>query len=126
MNKMTLIMTITAVLIVSLLAACAGAPAQDEESQPIEEPAEAQPGRFEVTISGFAYDAAEITVQVGTTVRWTNNDSAPHTVTNENGEWDSGTIDTGGTFSYTFEEPGSYPYGCTIHPSMAGTVLVTE
>ena len=79
-----------------------------------------------VTIRDFAFSPATISVPVGTTVTWTNEDSAPHTATSTSGVWDSGTLETGGSFSFTFDTPGSFSYFCAIHPSMRGTVVVTS
>ena len=72
-----------------------------------------------------------LTVPLGTTVRWTNRDPAPHTstsgtVSQKSNVWDSGTIGAGGSFSFTFTEPGTFQYFCEIHPFMTGTVVVTE
>lgn len=75
-------------------------------------------------IRGFAFVPQAITVTVGTTVRWTNYDSAPHTVTSRTGLFDSGTLQRHNTFERRFDVPGTYDYYCTIHPSMTGTVNV--
>ncbi len=77
-----------------------------------------------VEIKGFAFNPATITVAKGTTVTWTNKDSAAHTVTGSG--FDSGSLSKGQTFSYTFNEAGTFDYICTIHPSMKGKVIVTE
>lgn len=77
----------------------------------------------EITISGFAFQPAALEIDAGTTVKWTNLDSAPHTVTTE-GDLRSGTIGQRETFSYTFNEAGTYDYICSIHPSMNGKVIV--
>ena len=71
------------------------------------------------------------TIQVGTTVRWVNVGQFPHTTTagspgDLSGQWDSATLQTDGTFSFTFDEVGEFPYFCTIHPSMTATVTVVE
>ena len=82
-------------------------------------------GVTQVTIANFAYSPANIQVHVGTTITWTNQDSAPHTVTFKNGMKDSGWLRQGQAFSYTFTTPGTFDYYCTVHPYMAGSVLVT-
>jgi plastocyanin len=82
-----------------------------------------------VEIKDFSYSPQAITVKVGTTVTWTNKDSVAHTVTASNGpeKFDSGSIETGKTFTFTFTKAGDYKYFCTFHPSMASaTVTVTE
>lgn len=63
-----------------------------------------------------------ITIKVGDTVEWINQDGNAHTVTGEG--FDSGELTQGASFSYTFDQPGSYNYQCTIHPSMTGTINV--
>lgn len=78
----------------------------------------------EVTIQGFAFRPNTITVPVGTTVTWMHKDSAPHTVTSREPLFDSGTIRNGDTFSYTFDQPGTYAYYCSIHPSMTAEIIV--
>jgi plastocyanin len=80
----------------------------------------------QVTITGFAFAPATVTVKVGSTVTWTNDDSASHTVTADDGSFDSGGFAKGATFSHTFTKPGTYPYHCTFHGSMQGTVTVTQ
>jgi len=79
-----------------------------------------------VSISNFAFSPTSLTVKKGTTVTWTNNDSVPHTVTGDNGGPSSGSISSGTSYSYTFTTTGTFAYHCTIHPSMHGTVVVTE
>jgi amicyanin len=83
----------------------------------------------EVEIEDFAFSPATITVKAGTKVTWTNKDSTPHTVTTDSGapeSFDSGSMDKDATFSFTFTKAGTYEYICTFHPSMRGTVVVTE
>jgi plastocyanin len=81
-------------------------------------------GTNAVAIEGFAFDPGSIEVAVGTEVTWTNQDPAEHTVTAEGGGFDSGPLARGGTFSTTFEEPGTVTYFCAIHPTMKGAVRV--
>ena len=102
--------------------------AETEEMEGSEEAA----GETTVTIENFAFMPAELTVPVGTTVVWTNEDSVAHTVTAgtpdspDTALFDSGDMNQGDTFSYTFDEPGSFAYFCTIHPNMTATVIVEE
>jgi plastocyanin len=76
------------------------------------------------------FDQANITVEPGTTVTWVQSGNNPHTTTSYDGLWDSGIIEggSGGTFSYTFEEPGRYDYFCIPHESMGmvGSVTVSD
>jgi plastocyanin/uncharacterized membrane protein YozB (DUF420 family) len=78
-----------------------------------------------VEIENFLFVPDAVTVPAGTTVVWTNLDSAPHTVTSTSGIFDSGVMDEGVSFSYTFQDPGTYDYYCLIHPYMKAKVIVT-
>jgi len=71
-----------------------------------------------------AYAPNPITVAVGGSVTWTNNDNTSHTSTANNGAWNSGVIAAGGKYSMTFASAGSFTYHCTLHPGMVGTVTV--
>jgi plastocyanin len=79
---------------------------------------------FDVAIEGFAYQPAEVTISVGTTLTWINKDLDVHTVTAQDGTFDSGNLARGDTFSYTFEVTGTYDYYCIPHPYMTGRVIV--
>lgn len=77
-----------------------------------------------VEIKNFAFGPDTLEVAVGTTVTWTNNDEAPHTVTQDGGGFQSGKIASGATFSYTFDTAGSFTYHCEFHANMKATVVV--
>ena len=77
---------------------------------------------IQIKINNFAFDPSTITVNKGDTVTWTNYDQAPHTVTGAGIE--SGTMQKGSTFSFTFKETGTFDYICSIHPPMKGQVVV--
>ena len=77
-----------------------------------------------VTVANFSFQPATITVPVGTTVTWTNTDSAGHTVAADDGSFTSGTLGTGAMFGQTFSTAGTFAYHCSIHASMTGTVVV--
>ncbi len=80
----------------------------------------------QVTIRDFAFDPPELSVAVGTTVTWTNEDDTTHTVTaTGGGPIASPDLDQGDTYSVTFDQTGTYPYICSIHTFMTGTVTVT-
>ncbi len=78
-----------------------------------------------VNIDDFAFSPASLSVKVGSTVTWTNNDEEPHTVVADDGSFHSPGLDAKGTYSYTFRAPGNFDYICSIHPFMHGTVVVT-
>lgn len=73
-----------------------------------------------ITISNFAFDPAALEVKVGTTVTWTNNDSVGHTVTADDGAFNSGILRKGDTFLFTFTTPGAYAYYCKPHGGPGG------
>ena len=81
-------------------------------------------GRKHVKIDNFSFAPKQISVAVGTTVTWTNNDDVPHNVVSTDRKFMSPVLDTDQRFSFTFNEPGSYPYFCKIHPMMTGSVQV--
>lgn len=116
---------------------CLPASAPDEPASPVASPTDdtlpATPGADDpdstgdasVEIANFEFEPGTLTVAAGSTVTWTNNDTAPHTVTASDGSFDSGNIDPGETFSFTFETEGTFDYVCSYHPGMAGSVTVT-
>lgn len=79
-------------------------------------------GPVQVGISLFAYEPAQLTVAAGTEVVWTNNDPAPHTATGDG--FDTGEFGLGESAAVRFDTPGSFPYFCTLHPSMRAVVVV--
>lgn len=86
-------------------------------------------GAASVDIDEFAFGPDSLEVAVGTEVTWRNSQSGvPHTVTADEGSWqgtDSGTLQEGATFGFTFFSAGTYTYHCRIHASMTGSVTVT-
>lgn len=82
-------------------------------------------GEANVEIVDMSFRPTTITVPVGTTVTWNNMDTT-HTVTSDTGLFDSGILPQRQFWSYTFTEPGTYAYHCSIHTSMTGTVVVTQ
>jgi plastocyanin len=77
-----------------------------------------------VTIDNFTFGPKELTVAVGTTVKWVNHDDIPHTVVNTDKAFRSKALDTDDAFSYTFASAGSFDYFCGLHPHMVGKVIV--
>ena len=78
----------------------------------------------QVAIASFTFTPGQATATAGNSVSWTNADSTAHTVTFDSGP-DCGNLATGVSVSATFTSPGTYPYHCTIHPTMKGTVTVS-
>src|SRR5881296_638495 len=76
--------------------------------------------------AGPFFSPANLTVKVGKTVTWVNKDTVTHTVTSDGSSmFDSGFMPTGATFQFTFTTARTYPYYCTVHPYMKGTIVVT-
>ncbi|MDT0322655.1 cupredoxin domain-containing protein [Streptomyces millisiae] len=116
----------------------AAAPVAAADPEPAAEPAapvaagdDEQPSTMAdhvVEIADYAYGPAALTVSVGDTVTWVNNDSAPHNVVTTSGPaaLESGTLETGDSWSFTFTEAGTYEYYCSIHPNMTAAITVVE
>ncbi len=77
----------------------------------------------EIKIDNFSFAPGAVTVVVGTTVAWINHDDIPHTAVSTDGVFKSKVMDTDEKFSYTFTKAGTYPYLCSIHPKMTGTIV---
>ena len=78
----------------------------------------------QVKIDNFVFSPNPLTVAVGSTIRWTNQDDIPHNVVSDDKSFKSKALDTDDTFTYTFTKPGTYTYFCSIHPKMTGKVIV--
>jgi plastocyanin len=77
-----------------------------------------------VAIQALAYSEAMLEIAIGTTIEWKNDDPLPHTITADDSSFDSGLIENGQVWRYTFTRPGTYAFHCTPHPFMKGTVVV--
>ena len=85
----------------------------------------AQAATLPVTIDNYNFAPGTLTIHPGDTVIWQNKDSVPHTATAVDGKsFDSGAIVPGASWSFIFKAPGTYPYRCSIHPDMRGSVIV--
>lgn len=87
-----------------------------------------QAANVAVTIMNFSFQPTPLTIPVGTTVVWTNQDTAPHTASSDPGSaftFDTGILQKGQSGSVTFATAGSFPYHCNVHPNMHGMVVVT-
>jgi plastocyanin len=85
---------------------------------------EAQDSTNSITIDNFTFTPPEITVAVGTTVKWVNHDDIPHSVVNKDKVFRSKALDTDDSFSYTFASAGTFEYFCGLHPHMTGKIIV--
>ncbi len=88
--------------------------------------ARGETGKVAVHIDNFAFSPAELKIQKGTEVTWTNNDDIPHTVLFIKTGVRSKTMDTDASFSYKFDKIGTFDYICGLHPHMKGKAIVTE
>jgi plastocyanin len=101
-----------------------------EETPGVEEPAEAgTTNEVVVRMLDFNFEPAELSVPVGTTVRFINAGQARHSATLDSNAFDSTLLEPGGEFSFTFTEPGTFPYYCLLHglpggEGMSGVVIV--
>ena len=78
-----------------------------------------------VAIKDYAFSPSTLTIQKGANVTWRNDDSVQHQITSDSQAFSSPLFGTGGTYTYQFNTTGTFPYHCSIHPSMKGTVVVT-
>jgi plastocyanin len=76
------------------------------------------------TLGTAAYAPNPITVTAGSTVTWTNTDSIAHTTTSDSPMFDSGTMNPGATYNFTFQTKGTFPYHCSFHRGMVASVVV--
>jgi plastocyanin len=77
-----------------------------------------------VTMKGLAFNPSALTINKGANVTWQNDDSTTHTVTSDTGAFESGNMSPGNSFTHQFNGTGTFPYHCSIHPSMIGTITV--
>lgn len=84
------------------------------------------PTNSQITISSSGFSPASLTVVMGSTVTWVNNDNVMHTVTTDDGSINSGDIAAGTSYSKTFSAAGTYSYHDTHNTSMLGVVIVTK
>ncbi|MBN3921731.1 cupredoxin family copper-binding protein [Nostoc sp. NMS4] len=78
-----------------------------------------------VKIVNFKYLPSDIKIGAGDTVQFVNQDEEPHTVTAKDGSFDSKGLDNAEAWKHTFTQPGTFPYLCSIHPYMQGTITVS-
>jgi plastocyanin len=124
---------VAAFLCAAAIAGCGGSASSPTPATPTPEPTpttgvpsivSASIPRGASDLTTTAYVPNPITVSVGTTVTWLNNDNVAHTVSSQNNLWDSGGIQPGAAYSRTFQSAGTFAYYCVYHPRMLGTVTV--
>ena len=109
-------LAIPLMIVVALLLTGSGAVKANAQQAPAK--------NVEIKIDNFSFAPGTFTVAAGTTVTWINHDDIPHTVVSTDGVFKSKVMDTDEKFSYTFTKAGTYPYYCSVHPKMTGTVVV--
>jgi plastocyanin len=100
------------------------APPAPAEPQPVSESPADSAKAVKAGMRNLAFTPAKVEITVGTTVAWTNDDQLAHSVTADDGSWDSDLIEPGATWRRTFDRPGTYGFHCTPHPFMKGAVSV--
>lgn len=137
MKKLVAVIAVIVIIVIAWLAfgsknnetGNSNQPASTNHTSQNQSPANSTPeATNQVTINNFAFTPADITVKKGTKVTWTNQDSTTHTVTEADGKTgpDSQTLANGQSYSFTYDQTGTFSYHCSIHPEMTGTVTVTE
>jgi plastocyanin len=81
-------------------------------------------GEAHLAIDNFTFNPATVTVRIGTTIVWENDDDIPHSIVESTGKFHSAALDTEDKFSFTFNQTGTFEYFCGLHPHMTGKVVV--
>ncbi len=84
----------------------------------------ASAGSQTVVIQGLSFQPASLTIQKGASVTWRNDDSVSHQIVSNTNAFSSSVLNAGGSYTHVFDQAGSYPYHCGIHPFMTGTITV--
>jgi plastocyanin len=117
----TLIAALLVILVVAVFAAACGGGTSGTTATT----AGAAPGGgAQVTLQNIQISPTSVTIKAGESVTWTNKDSFTHHLVGDNGEFDSGDLANGATFTFVFKTAGTIAYHCSIHPEMKGTVVV--
>ncbi|MBI5106458.1 MAG: hypothetical protein HZB46_15990 [Solirubrobacterales bacterium] len=120
------ILLLAAVLATAALAAGCGGDDDSSGGGAASDGASAPVATTKVSMENLKFDPAAITVKVGQTVTWTNDESIPHNVVSMDGaDFKSDTFGEGGTYEFTPKEAGLVKYECTLHPGMLGSIEVT-
>jgi plastocyanin len=116
--------------VVLLILSCMAAGCTSSQAPPATAaPTTSTTGGNTVVIKNFAFDPSSLTVKSGAVVKWTNQDGASHAIVSDTGSpvaFSSDSLASGASYSFTFTQPGTYTYHCSIHPSMKGTIIVTS
>ena len=96
----------------------------DGDLKPLGDIAKRAPSSARLPLANVTFAPAQLTVKVGTTVTWINEDDIPHTVVATGKAFRSKALDTDDKFTFTLTTPGSYEYFCSLHPHMKAMVTV--
>jgi plastocyanin len=112
------------VLFALIMTSCASTPPAVTSSGAPKQPAPSIAGaqNAAISIENFSFNPATLTITAGTTVTWTNNDNATHTIKSPG--FNSQDLAHGQTFAFKFDAKGTYDYSCGIHPAMTGEIIV--
>ena len=121
------IIIIGVIIVIIIIAAVALLNRKNSSSTPsntnaVSNPTSAALAPNSVSIMNFSFNPGTLTIKTGDTVTWTNNDSTTHTI--KSATFNSGDLNQGDTFKFTFNVPGTFNYSCGIHPTMTGTIIV--
>jgi plastocyanin len=128
MNRSTIfiIVVLAGSLTAGVLASLHGQDSASSQANMQQESDKSAMASNEVTIDNFSFTPQTLTIPAGATVKWTNKDDVPHTVVETNRKFKSKALDTDETFSFTFTDPGTYEYFCSVHPKMVAKVIVEQ
>ena len=115
--KRLLLVVVLPVIALLMFVPTAGAQEAGVESVPIQ-------NAWSVNIGDYFFDPPQAAVEPGSTITWTNNGDEPHTVTADDGSFDSGRLNPGDSYTVAFDGQGTVTYHCAIHPEMRGSVTV--
>lgn len=121
MKKIFIILIIPAVIIGGLIYFLRN-PAKTSSGQPQSPEASVAGKTYDVAVANFFFSPAVLDIEKGDKVVWTNQDSAPHTISGSG--FKSNTLNNGQSFSFTFGTAGSYDYICGLHPYMKGRIII--
>jgi plastocyanin len=118
---------LAALVLVLGIGACGSSSDKGKTSSSGAKPAGGGGGEVKVSMKNIKFVPMNIQAKVGEKITWTNDDPVAHTVTAQKGaDFDSGTVNSGGTFSFTPKAAGTIDYLCTIHRGQTGTITVTK
>jgi plastocyanin len=82
------------------------------------------PAAATVVVKDFMFMPTSLTIRAGSPVTWVNKDDEPHSVVSDSGLFRSGGLDSGESYTFRFDKPGTYHFTCSLHPRMVGTIIV--